>query len=87
MISDEYTREYDEMQKVRALNRKIDTVEATAKRFGCTMTMHIIDGNQININIYLPNGKLFHRFLKLQTAVDWAERWINERKKCERNHR
>lgn len=78
---DEYTREYDERQKAIGIQNKIKSVAEVAARFGCETSLVVKNGEgDMNINIYLPNGKLFHRFNKLATAVAWAERWKQDKR-------
>lgn len=32
------------------------------------------------MNIYMPNGKIFHEFKSLDAAKEWAERWAEKKK-------
>lgn len=76
MISDAYTREYDEQQRVLELHRKHEKILNVAHRFGCEVIFKAWP-DRINVNIMLPNGKLFHRFNTFEKALEWAERWGN----------
>lgn len=68
MISDEYTREYDERQQ-------INIIERAAHRFGCSTDHKRHFDGCVTIRIYMPNGKLFHEFTEIEKAVEWAKRW------------
>lgn len=79
MISDEYTREYDERQRQQRRFDSLERVASVAKRFGCELSCTQKE-DDVSISVYMPNGKLFHRFNKLATTVAWADRWLEGQK-------
>lgn len=74
MIHDAYTREYDERARHNAITNKLNKVVQVAKRFGC-YTRIVMRKDDFTLHILLPDGKKFKEFRKLQTALDWANKW------------
>lgn len=75
MISDAYTREYDERQRKKCFSAQIDNIAKTAMRFGCEMNIKLREMGGVTINIIMPNGEKLVQFRKLETALAWAQKW------------
>lgn len=71
MLTDEYTREYDIQEAYRREMAKYDKISRTAARFGLEASFYD-RGEELTTILEFPNGKLFKRFLKLKTALTWA---------------
>lgn len=74
MIHDAYTREWDAQQGIRERNASLDKITLTAANFGLTAEFRE-RGADIATYLYMPNGKKFGCFHKLETALKWAEKW------------
>lgn len=74
MISDAYTREYDEREKNRRFVESLQRVGKTAERLGLSLSV-LETAKRLTLRIHFSNGSKFLEFRKLENALAWAEKW------------
>lgn len=77
MISDAYTREYDQREKQRKFHDSLNRVGMVAEKLG--LELHAIEkAGRLTLLILYPEamgGAKFAEFRKLETALAWAQKW------------
>lgn len=73
MISDAYTREYDERQRQINTQAELERIARTAQRLGLETILKIRPN--LSFTITFQDGKKFKQFRKIETATRWADKW------------
>lgn len=74
MISDEYTREYDERMKAKSIMDRLQFAGKVAEKLGLFMDAKY-RGNDFTINLTFFDGRKYIQFRKLETAVAWSTKF------------
>ena len=72
MITDSYTREYDERQQKQAAMAKIDRLSRAISKLCLEYTMEM-DGDIVRVTVTLPFGGQLKEFSSIEEAIAWAE--------------